>query len=416
MGGIYSLQSSSVKQLIEYGLNIEHWIKSIERAEEMLENGNLDGAKQCLSLYSNIIECKKISDGLIRDHFQFTAFKRAFESKDYATMYDMVSRVPSLKMSKPYLVVEKIWAQSIDSVLSLIIKGEAQKHKILTLLDLFASIPEKKPMVQMIVKNSEDFLRFKTAFAKKEYDIFFALVDKYNILTKFQEYSQMLEHGQYIVRRFMPAFLDCNYSRAKSIIKTLKYFQEHYYTTSHFEYLTEILHKFITYHQNRQFREFFILAEEDKELINTRLYRETVFMFDENVKKAEEFANEGCLDMLNDYIVLLFGIKKYQTQLKNILDKCFYNGLIRKIESEKMSFSIFTKILQEYICIFPDSTYIQSIIETIGLHKINKNKMDELKNILLANYLIDKPDFGRLSYSDLEEFMPNMFENLKSVV
>ncbi|HZF70338.1 hypothetical protein [Sulfuricurvum sp.] len=158
--GLYDLQTlEQVKQ---------RYIKETETITSLayltdpfrLAIGTIEGNIRIYSLFGN----EAIYMQMLRDR-QYKAFYTALEEN------------PILFYSKPYEIVERIWADVLEKARAYLEKNERPKAK--DILNMFAGIPKKSGMITQILHDYEKYPQFKSAITEGRFTLAYSMVKQY---------------------------------------------------------------------------------------------------------------------------------------------------------------------------------------------------------------------------------------------
>jgi len=252
-------------------LNSE-WENTLSTASLLLEQGSIDDAKKLLKKFDAYSYCKKISDMLLNDYVHFKRFKNAYENRDYAMIYHMVGKYESFQYSAYYKVVERLWQKNISSIVHQLSNGQVSRTIILELLQPFAGIPEKIPMMQLILKQPDILLKFKGALEKRNFSSFFALADKFPALKSSKEYTTADNMAQKIIKNSQKAIDNEDIDKAEQLLGVLVQFPTKRDEYAELRNALQLLETLYILAETRNYDYFFELAEKHQFLKNTLKY------------------------------------------------------------------------------------------------------------------------------------------------
>lgn len=170
--GLYDMQS--MEQIKHRYIKENESISSIAFLDDpyRLVIGTIEGNVQVYSLFGNEAENMR----LLRE-------------RSYKAFYDLLEENPLLLYSKPYELVERIWADTLNKARAHLEKNERAKAK--ELLDMFAGIPKKNALISQFIHAYEKYAQFQTYVKEGRYSLAYALARQYTAFQDSEPYRLM---------------------------------------------------------------------------------------------------------------------------------------------------------------------------------------------------------------------------------
>ena len=103
--------------------------------------------------------------------------KEAVENKKFDEAYELIKKNPFLERTQAFKDMDEIWNKSVSTAYRLMEKGEYDKAK--QVLTPFLSVPQKRSIIQNILKDFSEFEKFKQAVLKRKYPLAYSLAAMY---------------------------------------------------------------------------------------------------------------------------------------------------------------------------------------------------------------------------------------------
>ncbi|MDD2267353.1 hypothetical protein [Sulfuricurvum sp.] len=104
-------------------------------------------------------------------------YMQMLRERQYKAFYSALEENPILLYSKPYEIVERIWADVLEKARAYLEKNERPKAK--DILNMFAGIPKKSGMITQILHDYEKYPQFKSAITEGRFTLAYSMVKQY---------------------------------------------------------------------------------------------------------------------------------------------------------------------------------------------------------------------------------------------
>jgi len=212
-----------LKRTDTYKLLEERWNKYLLLTQKKFEEGETEIAKQILGPYLKIPLKRAIVQSMFNDFSEFEKFKQAVLNRKFTVVYSLANKYPYLKSTIYYKKMEDEWEKVFNKTKKLIlVKG--REDEIKELLKPFRGITNKTPFIQSLFNEKQLYTLLAQKLAKKEFQDFFALVNRYPFLSDSEEYKKAIEYSKKLLKEVKILLKKGEYSKVIKILDILKEF------------------------------------------------------------------------------------------------------------------------------------------------------------------------------------------------
>ncbi len=129
----------------------------------------------------------------------------AVKNNKYDEAYELIKKNPFLERTEAYKQLDEIWNKTVSTAYRLMEKGEYDKAK--QILAPFLAVPQKRTIIQNILKDFSEFEKFKQAVLKRKYPLAYSLAAMYPSFKDTIYYKKMEEDWKRV------------FAKAKELIK-----------------------------------------------------------------------------------------------------------------------------------------------------------------------------------------------------
>ena len=271
--------------------------KQYTKAIDALINSNVKEARKLLKSFSDI-KSKKDDIGSIFKAFEFyPRFQTLCLDKKYSLAYAMAEKYPALKYTRHYKKMDEAFKDVFTYAQKQILMGRTDVAK--EILSPYATVISKKSILNLVLKENENFIKFLKAITEKEY----ALV------------SQLLKTNENFAQ--IPSYLELEKFLQMSL-KKIKRFINHLRTDD--------------------------AVEEIKKLLNVPELKEELQDLYRDIKAVQKFQKHYETDDLKSCYEILDGdvhleelelaklLEKYWTKMINEAEECALKGDLKGIK------------------------------------------------------------------------------------
>jgi len=139
------------------------------------------------------------------------------ENKKYNEAYELVKSNPILKRTDEYKTLENIWEKTFSAINKLLEKGQIDEAKVL--FEPFKNNPIKRNLFQNLLKDFDDFEKFKHAVLNKRYPLAYSLVRKFPVYKQSIYYKKMEEDFKKAFNKAREFIKQNKEAKAREILK-----------------------------------------------------------------------------------------------------------------------------------------------------------------------------------------------------
>jgi len=348
------LRNSNEHKMLEEKFNFV-----FEEATQALINQNKSLAKSMLDRYKDIPSKYQQIKDLFIAFDNFKRFHTLFLEKKYALAYAMCSRFEALKKTVQYKQMEQVFKLAFANAQRQVIMGNMEGAK--ALLFEYATVMSKKPIIQLILTQNEEFIKFLQAVNKKDYPQINKLIKKNKLFSQIPNYITLNEEIQEKLKNIRYSIKTGEIIIAKKLLFSLNG------VTNIQDQLDElnltcknalILRK--AYKENH-FKACYEIIDSHKALKSTELGILLEKHWSKLMKKCEQFALEG---NIKDIKKELDGLMRLSTRRDKIGDLIRVSFQVRiKILIKNNNFRGAETIIYTYIDIFGLDSEINQIMK-----------------------------------------------------
>jgi len=146
------------------------------KAITALTHTNTQEARKLMKMFSDIPSKKDDVNSIFKAFEYFPRFKTLFLEKRYALAYAMAEKHPALKHTRQFKKMEEAFKEAFSFAQKQILIGREDVAK--EVLSVYATTVSKKPILNLILKQNKDFLKFLKVIQDKDYVSMDALIKK----------------------------------------------------------------------------------------------------------------------------------------------------------------------------------------------------------------------------------------------
>jgi len=326
---------------------------SLKKAVKYLENGLKSKAIEVLKPFMDVME-KREEVAKTLSHFEnFIKFKKAYEHRNFALLYQLAENYGLLKQTKYYIMAEKEWEIKFEKAKKLALQGRVSEAR--ELLKEFIPVSVKLPLIELLLKKAELFRLLREKIAKKDFGGFFAIIKEHPELKNTKEYEAVMEYARKLYEHALKALREENF---KYVLKAATVLEEiEGYELKARELLTQaqVSLEFLRLFAKDKNKAFELVEKHPflKELKVYKLYEEKWLL---KLKKAERSAFRGKIKQALEELREYEHIKSKKARIKNMIKSAYLNYI--KDSHDK-------KAIEKYIDKFGNDEEINRLIARI---------------------------------------------------
>ncbi len=312
-------------------------------------------------------------------------FEHTIEKNDYSKAYELIKQNPFLKRTSTFDKLEEIWNKTISTAYKLMEKGEYNSAK--QILQPFLSVPQKRNIIQNILKDFGEFEKFKQAVIKRKYPLAYSLASMYPSFRETVYFKKMENDWKKV------------FNRAKELIKikgkedeVRKLFAPFRGISSktpiiqalfNDKQLYDLLRSFLL---SRKFDKFFDLIQRYPFLYDTEEYEQAVKFAKILENETEKKIDEGHFKEAISFAEILKNFPEYKEKAENLIKKANVYAIFLNALAEHKYDNIEKMVLENEFLNESDDF----IRYKVGINKKFKNaekealngNVSDIKNIL----------------------------------
>ena len=333
------------------------YAEHMKRAKECLAKKMVEESKRILEPFKTI-KMKEIAEVFKAYSFidRFTSF---YAQKKLSAFYAHAEQYPLLQETALYQHVEKLWTEKFTKAQKLMLinnnKKETQQE-----LELFASISSKRPLILLLLQNSDVLRTYSKSIQTKNYRQLKNLTQQFPLLRKFPSYLSFIKETGEIIGAITEAMNNRSFEQAELLLNELseaaQYESEYFELKNLYALAKNLDHALCHNHLRSAYR----LIDTHHELLILPWGEELNTMWSEKLIRAERYAIKGDIPSIKKEFVNLINIPKRHGRLGDILRMAYHVQLkkLLKTDSEAFSLGIYT-----YCDIFGLDTELRNLLK-----------------------------------------------------
>jgi len=329
------------------------------QAIEALIHSQKKEAYRIIEMFNDVKSKKDEIHSIFKDFENYDRFKTLVLDKKYALSYVMSEKFPSLKRTLEFKKMEESFRDAFTFAQKQIIIGHSDIAQ--EILAPYASVISKKPIINLLLKQNNDFIAFLKAIQTKNYIVIEKLLDKNELYSQIPTYNTLRIAEQNSLDEIAKLINNSQINEAVEEIKALQDspgIKEELKELYRVAKLVESLHT--SYKQN-DFIQCYELIDTHHVLneihLSTLLEKHWIKL----MRECEEFALKGDIKSIKDKLGELIGVKTRLEKVGDLLRVSFHSKIKRLFR--KRSFLNAENIIYSYIDIFGVDSEILSLMK-----------------------------------------------------
>jgi len=180
--------------------------KQYTKAIEALIEAKTQEARQLMRMFSDIESKKEDIKAIFKAFEFFPRFQALYLDKKHALSYAMAEKYPALKYTKQYKKMEESFKETFSFAQKQVLMGRADVAK--EILKPYTTTLAKKSLLNLVLKQNEDFILFLKAISEKKYALVDKLVEKNELFKQIPTYIEMKKEIQNHLTKIKKLILD----------------------------------------------------------------------------------------------------------------------------------------------------------------------------------------------------------------
>ena len=338
------------------------WTKTINQAQQLLEKGQKEVAEQILKPFMSIPSKRMFIQSLFRDFSEFDKFKLLVTKKKYPLAYSLASQYPTFKETSYYTYMENEWKKAFDLARKLIF-DKSKEDYVKKLLMPFRGVPEKTALIQSLFNEKEIYSLLKQKLAKKDFEGFFDLVNRYPFLADLDEYKQALNFGARLLEAAKNNIKNGSYSKALQYIQILEHFPMYKKDAERLLYEANILINFMKYIANKEYDKVYEYVKKEPFLEEVDDFKKLEDEWQQRVSLAEEYSSKGDVEHILEVLKNYMKIEEKLPKIGELVKSAYLYQILEKLKLETSTDKEVQKCFNNYINIFGVDLEVGDLIE-----------------------------------------------------
>jgi len=349
-----------LKDSISYSHLEKIWEKTINKAQQLLEQNQKDTAEQILKPFMAISSKRMFIQSLLKDFTEFEKFKMAISKKKYPLAYSLANRYPTFKQTSYYQHMEKEWKKAF-TIARQLMYNKSKELYIKQILMPFRGVPEKTPIIQSLENEKEIYKLLKQKLTQKKFYDFFELINRHPFLTDLDEYQQALEFGKKLLQAAQNTLKEGNYNKVLQYTKMLEQFPMYQEQAKRLIHEANILANFIQFIAHKEYDKVYEYVKNEPFLEETKDYKHLEAMWENKVKEAEQYSAKGDVEHILKSLEHYMKIKEKLPKIGELIKSAYLYQLLKKLKTKTNDKTI-EKGFKNYIKIFGLDLEISDLI------------------------------------------------------
>jgi len=366
------LQGSHEHEFLE-----ENFENSMKQATQALINQNNAVASKTLDIYSNIPSKNEKIKELFIAFKNFRRFHTLFLEKKYAIAYAMASKFEPLKQTVQYKQMEQVFKTAFANAQRQILLGNILGAK--ALLAEYSPVIAKKPIIQLILNQNQEFIEFLQAINKKDYKTINKLLKINKLFNQIPNYILLIEQIDDKLKNIKFSIKSGEIVIAKKLLFSLegiKHIEDDVAKLN-----LECKHALILKkaYNNNQFKACYEILDSHKSLKSTELGILLEKHWTKLMSKCEEYALGGNIKDIKKTLDNLLRLKSRENKIGDLIRVSFHVRIKMLINSK--NFQGAETIIYTYIDIFGLDSEINLIMKQYEKYSRQKLALSENQNL-----------------------------------
>ena len=341
------------------------WQITLEEAVYQVEEGDIKASQRTLNRFAKIPSKTHVINEFKEFVTHYERFKVAVKNENFAMAYSMCEHVHLLKMTKPYMEVEKVWDGIFLKAQACVIKGQTQN--LFKIFEPFSRVTSKLCFIQVLLHEPKTFLEFTQHINDHSYEHIFLITKQHPCLQEISSYQKVLESSADLLVKFRQHIFSRDYELADLEHEALKHVT---YLKDEVKELTKLLSfakKLEDYVQEDKYLAAYTLMDTHYELHELPLSIELEDNWNKKMKEAEK---EALLGHTKEIKLILGDLLRLRSRAQKVGMLLRQSYIIQiKFLIVKEQFSLISKAVINYITIFGFDTEVSNL-----LLKLKKSK------------------------------------------
>jgi len=343
----------------EYKILEIAYAKIYGAALDSLIKENKDVALKLTSIFKYIDEKQSDIQLLFKAFENYPRFKTLYAEKKYALAYAMSNKFPPLMKTFQYSKMEEFWDDTFSNAQRQIAHGK--RENALALLNEFATVSQKRPIIKLLLKHHKEFTQFMQALEIKDYKTIAKISKENALFTLLESYKKIEEEMQKSIHNIQKNIHKCELESAVQQLSKLHNIDSIAEEVSLQKDECRALKKLQDAYKINDFNKCFEVIDKYHALNATQLGILLQKHWLKVISECEAFALKGNVKEIKESLGELINLNSRRDKIGDLFRLAFHTkikGLIHKKLYKKSE-----AIIYSYIDIFGSDTEIVSIMK-----------------------------------------------------
>lgn len=344
----------------------EEWDVTLYKAEDLLEEGDIEQARELLHLFYAVPDKQPIIKQILGEYRKFPQFKRAYNEKNIPVLYSLASSFPLLKHSHFFKEIEEKWNKGLLTISHLALTSTKNiKDHILAVISPFQGTKEKMDVFHLLIKQFDIFMAYQQAFLKKDFKHFFTYTDTYPALRKFPEYTQAISVGEGFIATTHTLIKNEKFEEARRYINTIKLFPMLYNKGVEIEDSITLALEFQRNVLNKEYTKVYDLLQSHPDLGKLHSFIELEQDIEYHFRKCEVFVSKGEIENITSIVKDFYSIPLFFEKIRSFYTAAYSTQFMFELAMGNATSQTLNSSISHYISIFGLDDTITLVIEHI---------------------------------------------------
>jgi len=327
-------------------------------AKELFESGDKESLQE-IEPFEQLKNRNKTTQELLLAYKNYPKLQNFYKEHKFALAYALCQKYPPLKMSTTFQKMENAYKKSFTLAQRQLLAGKEEQAK--ELLEPFRTIPSKRAMIQLLLRQNKEFLAFLKAVANRDYDELNRLV---KINPNFQEIPSYiaLQHELLLQIQEIGKLIDeGNIPHATALLKEIEQIPMLSEEIERVSKLTQAANILLGYYKESDFVRCYETIDKNSELLSIELTRLLEEHWRKKIDRCELFSLAGDIKALKEELGELIYISTRKAKIGDLLRVSFHIKI--KDELAMKNYATVENFIYSYIDIFGIDSEIKDIMK-----------------------------------------------------
>jgi WD40 repeat protein len=367
------------------------WEKTYEKAKYFLQRGERKKAISLFENFKNIPSKKTLINRLLQEYKDFDKFIELVKGGKFALAYSMARITPIYQESSIFKSLEKQWQKTFIQAQKMVMQPSGLE-RAKDILVPYRGIPEKTNHIQELLKEGKVYVTFKKVISEKNFRMAFKLIDQFEFLKEFPEYTAMISYADKLYIYAQKYILDDNTAAALKTLKMLSEFNDFEKEANQLRDDIENRLKFERAMRADDILLAYSLLDNSDDLQETEDGKKLQKAWNDDLEKANSYAASGDIDSIEEVLKPYMQIKTKYMAIGSVVAWCYVTQLEKAVK-EKTDLTIIEDGIKKYIL-------------TFGL----RDEIESFYHICQKFYEELEIDLEMLPKGSLKQWRPSMIE------